>query len=162
MKLQSASLREVKRIACGTAAGSAALVIAMFALSKMGVGTFDYRVFTGAAGGCIVAVLNFALMCMTIQRAVSIGEQKAMKTFIQGSYNGRLLLQAGWIVAAYLMPWVNVFSAAVPLLFPNLTIFYLQARGRLVTPSERKNPPSASFDEEDEEESEDRKGPFEV
>lgn len=157
MKLQAASLREVKRIAFGTAAGSILLVAAMFMLSTMGIGDFDYRVFTGAVGGCIVAVINFALMCITIQRAVGIGEQKAMKLFIQGSYNGRLLLQAGWIVAAYLMPWVNVFAAAVPLLFPNLTIFYLQARGKLVSPSDRKNPPP-----EEMEELEDHKGTFEV
>lgn len=157
MKLQSASLKEVKRIACGTAVGGVILVAAMFVLGKMEIGTFDYRVITGVIGGCIVAVLNFALMCMTIQRAVSIGEQKAMKTFIQGSYNGRLLLQAGWIVAAYMMPWFNVFAAAIPLLFPNLMIFYLQARGKLVAPSERKNPPS-----EEMEEPEDRMETFEV
>lgn len=157
MKLQSASRREVKRIACGTAVGGALLVAAMFALSLMGIGAFDYRVITGAIGGCIVAVVNFTMMCMTIQRAVNIGEQKAMKAFIQGSYNGRLLLQAGWIVAAYLMPWVNVFAAALPLLFPNLMIFYLQARGKLVTPSERKNPPPKEM-----EELEDHKGSFEV
>lgn len=160
MKLQAASRREVKRIACGTAAGSVALVAIMFVLSKMGVGEFDYRVFTGAAGGCAVAVINFTMMCITIQRAVNIGEQKAMKTFIQGSYNGRLLLQAGWIVAAYLMPWVNLFAAAVPLLFPNLTIFYLQAKGKLVTPSERKNPDPDLKQESAEEE--EYKGPFEV
>ena len=157
MKLQSASQREVKRIACGTAVGCAALVVVLFALSKVGVGTFDYKVITGAIGGCIVAVLNFAMMCMTIQRAVNMSEQKAMKAFIQGSYNGRLLLQAGWIVAAYLMPWVNVFAAAIPLLFPNMMIFYLQARGKLVTPSERKNPPP-----DETEELEDHKGSFEV
>ena len=157
MKLQAASLKEVKRIACGTAVGGVMLVAVMFVLSKMGVGAFDYSVFTGVAGGCVVAVLNFAMMCMTIQRAVNIGEQKAMKAFIQGSYNGRLLLQAGWIVAAYLMPWTNVFAAAIPLLFPNLMIFYLQARGKLVTPSDRKNPPP-----EEMEELEDHKGSFEV
>ena len=157
MKLQPASQREVKRIACGTAACGVALVAVMFALSLIGVGVFDYTVFTGAVGGCIVAVLNFSLMCMTIQRAVNISEQKAMKSFIQGSYNGRLLLQAGWIVAAYLMPWVNIFSAAIPLLFPNLMIFYLQARGKLVTPSERKNPPADEL-----EELEEHKGTFEV
>ena len=156
MKLQSASLKEVKRIAKGTAFGGVLLVVIMFAMSKMGIGKFDYRVFTGAIGGCIIAVINFTMMCLTIQRAVNIGDQKAMKSFIQGSYNGRLLLQAGWIVAAYLIPWINVFAAAIPLLFPNLMIFYLQARGKLVTPSERKNPPP-----EEMEELEDYKGPFE-
>ncbi|MGN1367964.1 MAG: ATP synthase subunit I [Aristaeellaceae bacterium] len=129
----------------------------MYALSKIGIGIFDYRVITGAIGGCIVAIVNFALMCLTIQRAVNIAEQKSMKSFIQGSYNGRLLLQAGWIIAAYLMPWFNVFAAAIPLLFPNLVIFYLQARGKLVAPSERKNPPP-----EEMEEFEDHKGTFEV
>lgn len=157
MKLQSASLREVKRIACGTAVGGILLIAGMFVLSKIGIGMFDYRVFTGAIGGCLVAVVNFTMMCLTIQRAVNISEQKSMKAFIQGSYNGRLLLQAGWIVAAYLMPWVNVFSAAIPLLFPNLVIFYLQAKGKLVTPSERKNPPL-----DDMEDLEDHKGTFEV
>ena len=157
MKLQAASLKEVKRTACGTAVGGVLLIAVMFILSKMGIGTFDYRVLTGVVGGCIVAALNFALMCITIQRAVNIAEQKSMKAFIQGSYNGRLLLQAGWIVAAYMMPWTNVIAAALPLLFPNLMIFYLQARGKLVTPSERKNPPP-----EEMEELEDHKGSFEV
>ena len=157
MKLQAASQQEIKRIACGTAVGGVLLVVVMYALSMVGVGTFDYRVITGVIGGCIIAVLNFFLMCLTIQRAVSMSEQKSMKAFIQGSYNGRLFLQAAWIVAAYLMPWVNVFAAAIPLLFPNLMIFYLQARGKLVTPSERKNPPP-----EEMEELEDYKGPFEA
>ena len=157
MKLQSASQKEVKRIACGTAVGGAALIAVMFVLSRLGVGTFDYRVFTGVIGGCLVAVVNFVLMCLTIQHAVNISEQKSMKAFIQGSYNGRLFLQAGWIVAAYLMPWVNVFSAAIPLLFPNLMIFYLQAKGKLVTPSDRKNPPPEEI-----EELEEHKGTFEV
>ncbi len=157
MKLQSASQREVKRIACGTVAGGVILVAVMFSLSLLGIGVFDYRVITGVIGGCLVAVINFTMMCLTIQRAVNIGEQKAMKAFIQGSYNGRLLLQAGWIVASYLMPWTNVFAAAIPLLFPNLMIFYLQARGKLVTPSDRKNPPP-----EDMEDLEDHKGTFEV
>lgn len=157
MELQSASRHEVKRIACGTAVGGVVLAVVMYALSKIGIGIFDYRVITGAIGGCIVAVVNFALMCLTIQRAVNIAEQKNMKSFIQGSYNGRLLLQAGWIIAAYLMPWFNVFAAAIPLLFPNLVIFYLQARGKLVTPSDRKNPPP-----EEMEDLEDHKGTFEV
>ena len=157
MELQSASRHEVKRIACGTAVGGVVLVVVMYALSKIGIGIFDYRVITGAIGGCIVTVVNFALMCLTIQRAVNIAEQKNMKSFIQGSYNGRLLLQAGWIIAAYLMPWFNVFAAAIPLLFPNLVIFYLQARGKLVTPSDRKNPPP-----EEMEDLEDHKGTFEV
>ena len=157
MKLQSASKKEIKRIAVGTAACDVLMIAGLFLLSQFGIGTFSYRIFLGALGGSIIAILNFTIMCLTIQKAVDIDEKKQMKAFIQGSYNGRLLLQAGWIVVAFVVPHLHVVAAAVPLLFPNLTIFYLQYKGKLVEPSERKNPPAA-----DEEEPEDHLGAFEV
>ena len=157
MKLQDASKKEIKRIAKGTAVCDLLLIAGLFILSLGGIGTFDYKVFTGVLGGSVVAVLNFTVMCLTIQKAVDIAEQKQMKSFIQGSYNGRLLLQAGWVVAAFLIPHVNVIAAAIPLLFPNLVIFYLQYKGKLVTPSERTAAPA-----DDSEEPEDRLESFEV
>lgn len=157
MKLQTASKKEIKRIALGTGVCDVLMIAGLFILSLGGIGKFDYTVFLGAAGGSIVAIFNFTIMCLTIQKAVDIEEKKQMKSFIQGSYNGRLLLQAGWIVAAFLIPQVNVIAAAVPLLFPNLTIFYLQYKGKLVEPSDRKNPPV-----QDDEEPEDHLGPCEV
>ena len=157
MKLQPASRREIKRIAIGTAIFAVIQIGVFFLLSLVGTGTFDYRVILGTAGGAVIAVINFTVMCLTIQKAVTISEKKAMKAFIQGSYNGRLLLQAGWIVAALLIPHVHVVAAAVPLLFPNLTIIYLQMKGKLVEPSERKNPPV-----EEDDEPEDYLGPLEV
>lgn len=157
MKLQSASKKEILRIAKGTAVWDVILIAGLFVLSLEGIGKFDYRVFLSVLGGSIVAILNFTIMCLTIQKAVDIEEKKQMKAFIQGSYNGRLLLQAGWIVAALMIPYLQVVAAAVPLLFPNLTIFYLQAKGKLVEPSERKNPPA-----DETEEPEDHLGAFEV
>ena len=157
MKLQDASKKEIKRIAKGTAVCDLLLIAGLFILSLGGIGKFDYKVFIGVLGGSVVAVLNFTVMCLTIQKAVDIAEQKQMKSFIQGSYNGRLLLQAGWVVAAFLIPHVNVIAAAVPLLFPNLVIFYLQYKGKLVTPSERTAAPA-----DDSEEPEDRLESFEV
>ena len=157
MKLQDASKKEIKRIAKGTAVCDLLLIAGLFILSLGGIGKFDYKVFTGVLGGSVVAVLNFTVMCLTIQKAVDIDEKKQMTSFIQGSYNGRLLLQAGWVVAAFLIPHVNVIAAAIPLLFPNLVIFYLQYKGKLVTPSERTAAPA-----DDSEEPEDRLESFEV
>ena len=157
MKLQSASKKEIKRIAVGTGICDLILLAVFFVLSLEGIVRFDYTVFLGALGGSVVAVLNFTVMCLTIQKAVDIEEKKQMKAFIQGSYNGRLLLQAGWIVAAFLIPHLQVVAAAVPLLFPNLIIFYLQSKGKLVEPSQRRTPPA---DEQDE--PEDHLGTFEV
>lgn len=141
MKLQPNSKKEIKRISLGTLALDGILVGGMFLLSQFGLGTFDYRVFVGAAGGTCVAILNFTIMCLTIQKATQFAEQKSMKAFIQGSYNGRLLLQAAWIIAAFLLKPVNVLAAALPLLFPNITILYLQQKGTLVEPSTRELSP---------------------
>ena len=157
MKLQSASKKEILRITKGTIACDGLMIAGLFLLSQFGMGTFSYKIFLGALGGTIVAILNFTVMCLSIQKATEIDDQKQMKSFIQGSYNGRLLLQAGWVVAAYLIPHTHLIAAAAPLLFPNLTIIYLQMKGKLVEPSERKTPPA-----EDEDEPEDHLGPCEV
>ena len=157
MKLQPASKKEIKRIAIGTGVCDLILLAALFVLSLEGLLTFNYSVFLGILVGSLVAILNFTIMCLTIQKATGISDQKQMKSFIQGSYNGRLMLQAGWVVVAILVPHFQVIAAAAPLLFPNLTIFYLQAKGKLVEPSDRKNPPA-----EDQDEPEDRLESFEV
>ena len=157
MKLQPASKREIKRIAIGTGVCDLILLAVLFVLSLEGLLTFNYTVFLGALIGSCVAVLNFTIMCLTIQKATEIEEKKQMKAFIQGSYNGRLMLQAAWVVIAILVPHFQVIASAAPLLFPNLTIFYLQSKGKLVEPSERKNPPA-----EEQEEPEDRLESFEV
>ena len=157
MKLQSASKKEILRVAKGTAVWDLILIAVLFVFSLEGIGTFNYTVFLSVLGGSAVAILNFTVMCLTIQKAVDIEEKKQMKAFIQGSYNGRLLLQAGWIVVAFLVPHLTVVAAAAPLLFPNLTIFYLQSKGKLVEPSERKDAPS-----DDTEEPENHLGTFEV
>ena len=157
MKLQSASKKEIKRIAIGTGICDLILLAVLFILSLEGILDFNYTVLLGVLGGSLVAIFNFTVMCLTIQKATEIGEQKQMKAFIQGSYNGRLLLQAGWIVVAFLVPHFNVIASAIPLLFPNVTIFYLQSKGKLVTPSDRKADPSLM-----EEEPDDHLGSFEV
>ena len=157
MKLQPASKKEIKRIAMGTGVCDLILLAFLIVLSLEGLLTFNYTVFLGILIGSCVAILNFTIMCLTIQKATGIDDQKQMKAFIQGSYNGRLMLQAGWVVVAILVPHFQVVASAAPLLFPNLTIFYLQAKGKRVEPSERKNPPA---DEQDE--PEDRLESFEV
>ena len=158
MKLQPASKREIRRIALGTAACDGIMIAGLFLLSQFDIGSFDLlRILLGAAGGSAVAVLNFTIMCLTVQSATGYDDQKKMKAFIQGSYNGRLALQALWVVICIIVPWIHTLAGAAPLLFPNLVIFWLQANGRLVTPSERKNPDPSEL-----EELEDRPGSFEI
>ena len=148
MKLQSASIKEIKRIALGSVICLALMIAAFFLLSQFGIGSFDYRVILSGVIGTLVAVGNFTLLCITIQKAAAMEDKKQMKARFQVSYNARLIIQAAWVVVAFLVSWLNALAAAIPLLFPTVIIYYLQIKGRLVSPSERKNPPQMEQEED--------------
>ena len=132
MKLQSASKKELSRIALGTVIGTVLLILALYVLSLVGVGTFTpSRIFLGAGIGCFIAIFNFYLLCLTVQKAVDIQDQKQMKMKFQVSYNFRMLLQAAWVVVALLVPGIHVVAGAAPLLFPHAVILYLQMSGKI-------------------------------
>ena len=160
MKLQPASKKEIKRIATGVAICSVLMIAAIFVLSLVGIGTFSYRVFVGAAGGSLIAILNFTIMCLTIQSATEIEDMKRMKAFIQGSYNGRLIMQAVWVVLCFAISHIHLIAGAAPLLFPNAIIFYLNAKGKLMPADPPRDPNKAIPEEEEDEEK--YLGPFEI
>ncbi len=148
MKLQPASRKEVRRIAAGTAVCDIILVAGLFLASQFDIGTFDPgKILISCAIGSCIAVLNFVLMCLTVQSAVGMTDQKRMKAKFQLSYNARMLLQAGWAVAAFLVPGLHFIAGAAPVLFPKITILYLQAKGRLLPPDPPRPPKTESTEE---------------
>ena len=155
MILQPASRKEVKRVAVGTLVGDVLLVAGLFLASQFDIGTFDLgKILISAAIGSCVAVLNFALMCLTVQSALGMTDQKNMKAKFQLSYNARMILQPGWTVIAFLIPGLHFIAGAAPVLFPTVTILYLQAKGKLLPPDpprpetkESTEEPAASSDE---------------
>lgn len=126
-------------------------IVGFLLLSLFGIGKFSYRMITGSLGGSAVAVLNFAMMCLMIQNATGIEDKKLLKAKVQGSYNLRLLVQAAWVVIAFVSPWINVIAAAVPLLFPTAVIYYLQSKGKLMPPADPNAPRQESVTQEEEE-----------
>ena len=95
MKLQAASKKEISRIAVGTPVCDVIMVAGLFLLSQFGIGKFALlRILLGAACGSVVAILNFTILCLTVQSAVEIDSKKKMRQKFQMSYNVRLLLQA--------------------------------------------------------------------
>ena len=116
----------------------------------------------GAACGSVVAILNFTILCLTVQSAVEIDSKKKMRQKFQMSYNVRLLLQAAWVIAAYLIPQVHFVAGALPVLFPNVVIFFLQSRGKLVPNDEKPTAGEAERNVQEQDEPEDHPGPFEV
>ena len=159
MKLQSASRKEISRITLGVLVCDGVLVAVLFLLSQFGIGTFSLsRILLGALCGSVVAILNFAILCLTVQSAVEIENKRKQKQRFQMSYNLRLLLQAVWVVACFLIPQIHFVAGAAPILFPNVVILFLQTRGKLVAPSEKPAAPAEGEDEEPE----DRLASFEV
>lgn len=158
MKLQPASRKELSRIALGTLACDGVMIAALFVLSLVGIGTFDvFRILLGAACGSVVAIANFAILCLTVQSAVEIENKKKMKARFQLSYNVRLILQAGWVVLCFVLKPIHFVAGAAPILFPNVVIFFLQSRNKLFPKSD---PPAKALPDEDE--PEDTLGTFEV
>lgn len=158
MKLQAASRKEIARISLGTLVCDGILVAGLFLLSQFGIGKFELsRILLGAACGSLVAIVNFTILCLTVQSAVEIENKRKMKARFQLSYNIRLALQAVWVVACFLIPQIHFVAGAAPILFPNVVIFYLQSRNKLFAPSQRTGKADFSDDED-----EDTLGSFEV
>lgn len=138
MKLQPASRKEIKRITIGTLVCDVIMIAALFLLSQFGIGSFDLsRILLGAACGSLIAVLNFTILCLTVQSAVEIENKRKMKARFQLSYNIRMVIQAGWVVASFLIPQIHFVAGAAPILFPNVVIYYLQFKGKLLPKEEQ-------------------------
>ncbi len=84
---------------------------------------FDYTLFTGAVCGGLVAILNFVLMALTVQKVAGVtDDEKTARKILQASYSRRMLMQIVWIVIAIAAPCFQVVAAILPLLFPTMGI----------------------------------------
>ncbi len=79
---------------------------------------FDYRVILRGIGGGAVAVLNFFLMGMAVQKAVSETDEAGAKRRMQASYSQRNLMQMLWAVLAIVLPCFQFAAGILPLLIP--------------------------------------------
>ena len=137
MKLQDASRKEVTRISKGVLVCDGVMIAGLFLLSQFGIGRFEIvRILLGTAIGSVISIVNFIILCLTIQSSLEIENKRKMKARFQTSYNIRLAVQAAWIVAAFLLrEKVHFIAAAAPVFFPNLWLIFLQLTGRLNTAS---------------------------
>ena len=135
MKLQAASRKEVSRITIGVLICDVLMIAALFLLSQFGIGTFRLmKILLGAAAGSVISIVNFIILCLTIQSALEIENKRKMKARFQTSYNIRLLIQAAWIVGCFfLRDKIHFVAAAAPVFYPNVWLIFLQLTGRLNT-----------------------------
>lgn len=141
MKLQAASRKEVLRITLGTLVCDVIMVAGLFLLSQFDIGTFELnRILLGALGGSVIGILNFIILCLTIQNALNIENKRKMKAAFQFSYNTRTAIQAIWVIVCFFVKPIHFVAGAAPLLFPKVTLLYLQFTGKLMPKEEAKTP----------------------
>lgn len=123
-EIQPAVKKETKRVILYTVAG----VILMWVVFAVLHGImpekvpFDYTVILGGIGGGIVAVLNFFLMGLTVQKAAAAEDEAMARARLKASYSQRMLLQMLWAVAAIAAPCFQFAAGLIPLLFPSTGI----------------------------------------
>ena len=108
-------------------------IVVGFLISLTGLYSFDATIIIGAVGGTLIGMICFIWMAVSLQRSLDAAQNGGaeVRRGVQKGYTQRMGLQGLWIVAAVFVPFINVISALVPLLFPKLAIFLLQITGKL-------------------------------
>ena len=124
MKLQPAVKKETLRIAMGTGIG-VIVMLAVFAL----LDRLDLSVVLSGILGGVIASVNFLFLGVTVQRVSAQEDEARGRKIMQFSYNVRMLIMLVWIILAVALSALNWVAAALPLLFPRVTIAVMQMTG---------------------------------
>ncbi|MBO5503719.1 MAG: ATP synthase subunit I [Lachnospiraceae bacterium] len=124
MKLQDAVKKETVFVAAGTAAGTAVMILAFYALNRVMPESVPFHsgVILGGICGCAVAVLNFFLMAVTVQKVANTEDQDTAYRTMKLSYRNRMLLQLLWVIVAIAVPVFQFAAGILPLMIPSLVI----------------------------------------
>ena len=122
--VQPAVKKETKRIIKITIVGLILMWI-LFAVLHFAMPDkvpLDYTVFLGGIGGGAVAVLNFFLMGLAVQKAASASDEGTARMKLKASYSQRFLMQILWVILAIVAPCFHFVAGIAPLLFPGTGI----------------------------------------
>ncbi len=157
MKLQPESKKQVKNIAAVTIALSAVMACVFVVLAVAGIWEGGpLKMLLSTAAGCVIAVGNFYLLCLTVQKAVETSQdQTRVKAIVQTSHNLRTLAQAAWCVVALVVDAINPVAAILPLIFAQVGVTYLARKEGAQAPTESPGDPSDQSDTQDQTTSQD-------
>lgn len=122
--VQPAVKKETKRVIVITAAGLILMWI-LFAVLHFAMPDkvpLDYTVFLGGIGGGLIAVLNFFLMGLAVQKAASAADEGTARMKLKASYSQRFMMMILWVIAAIVAPCFHFVAGIAPLLFPGTGI----------------------------------------
>ena len=122
--IQPAVKKETKRVIVITLVGLILMWVLFAALHFIMPDKvpLDYTVFLGGiAGGC-VAVPNFFLMGLAVQKAAAAEDEGTARMKIKASYSQRFMMQVFWVIIAIIAPCFHFVAGIAPLLFPGTGI----------------------------------------
>lgn len=123
-KLAPAIRKETRRVALYVIIGVVVMLV-VFAILHMKFPArvpFDFTVILGGICGGVVAVLNFFLMGVTVQKVTDTEDEADARNLMKASYSRRMLMQGVWVVLAILLPCFQFAAGLIPLLFPGIGI----------------------------------------
>lgn len=88
------------------------------------IGKWNLTVLFGNLLGAFAAVLNFFLLGLTVQKAVTQDEKKSKLT-MRLSQTSRLLMLFAVAIVGYLVPVFNLIAVVIPYIFPRIAIALL-------------------------------------
>ena len=128
-KVSPAVKTETIRISVGCTAATVLMCLIFLILHQIWPEQvpFDWTVILGGAGGCGVAIANFFLMGLAVQKVAAETDEKRARQRMAVSQQRRTLLMLLWGIAALTAPCFNGAAGIIPLLFPSavIKIWYL-------------------------------------
>ena len=118
--VQPAVKKETKRVVMITGAGLILMWI-LFAILHFTMPDkvpFDYSGILGGIGGGVIAVLNFFLMGLAVQKAASATDEGTARMKLKASYSQRFMMMILWVIVAIVAPCFQFVAGIAPLLFP--------------------------------------------
>ena len=118
--VQPAVKKETKRVVMITGAGLILMWI-LFAILHFTMPDkvpFDYTVILGGIGGGVIAVLNFFLMGLAVQKAASATDEGTARMKLKASYSQRFMMMILWVIVAIVAPCFQFVAGIATLLFP--------------------------------------------
>ena len=122
--VQPAVKKETKRVVGMTGIGLILMWI-LFAVLHFAMPDkvpLDYTVFLGGIGGGAVAVLNFFLMGLAVQKAAAASDEGTARMKLKASYSQRFMMMILWVIVAIVAPCFHFVAGIAPLLFPGTGI----------------------------------------
>lgn len=115
----------VKKETAYVAVAEAILIAIMLAVYLI-ISKFTLNVLFAALTSGAVAVLNFFVMGLTVQKAVTVDDDSDRRKLIRASQLVRLLVMGVVVIVCAVFPKFDIFALFIPLFFPRL---FAQARG---------------------------------